>query len=89
MALSMKYFRTAARRPRPSYIESVPGSVAWQSSVAVVIGVVAGRFLWGLFATSIYAVPSPTVPALAIVAIAFGPGRFAARTPATLLLRAE
>ena len=55
-------------------------SVAWQSSVAVVIGlvigvplgIVAGRFLWDLFATNIYVVPSPTVPALAIVAIAFG-----------------
>jgi FtsX-like permease family/MacB-like periplasmic core domain len=55
-------------------------SVAWQASVAVVIGlvigvplgVVAGRFLWDLFATNIYVVPSPTVPALTIVAIAFG-----------------
>ena len=83
-------------------------SVAWQSSVAVVIGlvvgvplgIVVGRFLWDLFATNIYVVPSPTVPALAIVAIAFGalvlanlvaaiPGRFAARTPAALLLRTE
>jgi hypothetical protein len=83
-------------------------SVAWQSSVAVVIGlvvgvplgIVAGRFLWGLFATNIYVVPSPTVPALAIVAIAAGalvlgnlvaalPGRLAAHTPAALLLRTE
>jgi hypothetical protein len=83
-------------------------SVAWQSSVAVVIGlaigvptgIVAGRFLWDLFATNIYVVPSPTVPALAITAIALGalvlgnlaaaiPGRIAARTPAALLLRAE
>jgi hypothetical protein len=55
-------------------------SVAWQSSVAVVIGlvvgvplgIVAGRFVWDLFATNIYVVPSPTVPALAIVAIALG-----------------
>jgi hypothetical protein len=83
-------------------------SVAWQSSVAVVIGlvigvplgIVAGRFLWDLFATNIYVVPRPTVPALAIVAIALGalvlgnlvaamPGRIAARTPAALLLRTE
>jgi hypothetical protein len=83
-------------------------SVAWQSSIAVVIGlvigvplgIVAGRFLWDLFATNIYVVPRPTVPALAIVAIAFGalvlgnlvaalPGRTAARTPAALLLRTE
>jgi hypothetical protein len=55
-------------------------SVAWQSSVAVVIGlvvgvplgIVAGRFVWDLFAANIYVVPSPTVPALAIVAIALG-----------------
>ena len=83
-------------------------SVAWQSSVAVVIGlvvgvplgIVAGRFLWDLFATNIYVVPSPTEPALAILAIALGglvlgnlvaaiPGRSAARTPAALLLRTE
>jgi hypothetical protein len=46
-------------------------SVAWQSSIAVVIGlavgvplgIVVGRFLWDLFATNIYVVPSPTVPA--------------------------
>jgi hypothetical protein len=83
-------------------------SVAWQSSIAVVIGlvvgvplgIVAGRFLWDLFATNIYVVPNPTVPALAIVAIAVGalvlgnlvaaiPGRIAARTPAARLLRTE
>jgi len=83
-------------------------SVAWQSSVAVVLGlvvgvplgIVAGRFLWDLFATNIYVVSSPTVPALAIVAIGLGalvlgnlvaaiPGRIAARTPAALLLRTE
>jgi hypothetical protein len=83
-------------------------SVAWQSSIAVVIGLVvgvplglvAGRFLWDLFASNIFVVPSPTEPALAIVAIAFGalvlgnlvaaiPGRIAARTPAALLLRTE
>jgi ABC-type lipoprotein release transport system permease subunit len=84
------------------------GGVAWQSSVAVVIGlvvgvplgIVAGRFLWDLFATNIYVVPSPTVPALAIVEIALGalvlgnlvaaiPGRIAARPPAALLLRTD
>ena len=82
--------------------------MAWQSSVAVVLGlvvgvplgIVAGRFLWDLFATNIYVVSSPTVPALAIVAIGLGalvlgnlvaaiPGRIAARTPAALLLRTE
>jgi ABC-type lipoprotein release transport system permease subunit len=83
-------------------------SVAWQSSVAVVIGlvvgvplgIVAGRFLWDLFATNIYVIPSPTVSALAIVVIVLGalvlgnlvaalPGRIAARTSAALLLRTE
>jgi len=83
-------------------------SVAWQSSVAVAIGlvvgvplgIVAGRLLWDLFATNIYVVPSPTVPALPIVEIALAalvlgnlvaavPGRIAARTPAALLLRTE
>jgi len=83
-------------------------SVAWQSSIAVVIGIVigvplgivAGRFLWDLFATNIYVVPRPSVPVLSIVAIALGalllgnlvaalPGRTAARTPAALLLRTE
>ena len=83
-------------------------SVAWQSSVAVVIGlvigvplgIVVGRFLWDLFATNIYVVSRPTVPALAIVATALGalglgnlvaaiPGRIAARTPPALLLRTE
>ncbi|MGO8859690.1 MAG: ABC transporter permease [Acidimicrobiales bacterium] len=83
-------------------------SVAWQSSVAVgiglvlgvPIGVVLGRSLWDLFADQIYVVPSPTVSAIPIAAIALGalvlsnlvaavPGRIAARTPAALLLRTE
>ena len=82
--------------------------VAWQASVAVVIGlivgvplgIVLGRFLWDLFTREIYAVPSPVVPTLSIVAIAGGalvlanlvaavPGRLAAQTPAALLLGAE
>ena len=55
-------------------------TVAWQSSVSVVIGVVVGvplgiitgRWLWTLFATEINAVPTPTVPVGWIVAIAVG-----------------
>jgi hypothetical protein len=55
-------------------------SVAWQSSVAVVIGLVVGvplgivfgRFLWDVFADNIYVVPSPTVPAIPIIAVAVG-----------------
>jgi putative ABC transport system permease protein len=55
-------------------------AVAWQSSVAVLIGVVIGvpigivlgRTLWILFAHEIDAVPVPSVPGLAIVLIALG-----------------
>jgi FtsX-like permease family len=54
--------------------------VAWQSSIAVLIGTVAGitigivlgRFLWNTFAHEINAVPAPAVPALTIVLIALG-----------------
>jgi ABC-type lipoprotein release transport system permease subunit len=54
--------------------------IAWQSSVAVAIGVlvgvpvgvVFGRWLWDLFARNIDVVPSPTIPALSVVLIALG-----------------
>jgi hypothetical protein len=56
--------------------------------------------LWVLFAHEIYAVPTPTVPLLALVLLAIGalvlvnlaaaiPGRIAARMPTALLLREE
>jgi hypothetical protein len=83
-------------------------AVAWQASVAAVIGmvlgiplgVVAGRWLWDVFARQIYAVPYPTVPVLTLVLLAVGtlvlanvvaavPARLAARTPTALLLRSE
>ena len=86
----------------------ISASVAWQSSVAAVIGVVLGipigialgRWLWTLFADGISAVPHPSVAALSIAAVALGavvfanlvaliPGRVAARTRTSLLLRAE
>jgi hypothetical protein len=55
-------------------------SLAWQSSVAVVIGlvfgvplgIVLGRLLWELFANEIYVVPSPTVGVISTVAIVIG-----------------
>jgi hypothetical protein len=55
-------------------------TVAWQSSVSVVIGVVVGvplgiitgRLLWSIFATGINAVPAPTVPVWSIVSISVG-----------------
>ena len=55
-------------------------AIAWQSSVAVVIGmiigvpvgIVVGRSLWVLFAHEINAVPAPSVPAFLIAAIIVG-----------------
>jgi hypothetical protein len=55
-------------------------AVAWQATVAAVIGViagiplgiVAGRQLWTLFARSINAVPDPTVPVLWVILVAVG-----------------
>ncbi len=86
----------------------IAASVAWQSSVAAVVGVVLGvpigialgRWMWTLFADGISAVPHPTVPVVSIAAVALGaivfanlvallPGRVAARTRTSLLLRAE
>ncbi len=83
-------------------------SVAWQSSVAAVVGVVLGvpigialgRWMWTLFAEGISAVLHPTVPVLSVALVALGalvfanlvaliPGRVAARTRTSLLLRAE
>ena len=54
--------------------------MAWQASVAAVIGVVIGvpagvalgRQLWDLFARTIYAVPEPTVPVWPVILIVFG-----------------
>jgi ABC-type lipoprotein release transport system permease subunit len=54
--------------------------VAWQASVAALIGVAIGvptgialgRWLWILFARQIFVVPRPTVPALPITLIALG-----------------
>jgi ABC-type dipeptide/oligopeptide/nickel transport system permease subunit len=54
--------------------------VAWQSSIAISIGVVIGvpagillgRTLWDLFVHEIDAVPAPTVPGLVIALIVVG-----------------
>ena len=86
----------------------ISASVAWQASVAAIIGVglgvpigvAMGRWLWTLFAHGISAVPHPTVPVLSVALVALGavvfanlvallPGRVAARTRTSLLLRAE
>ncbi len=82
--------------------------VAWQASVAAIVGIILGvpvgialgRWLWDLFARSIYAVPLPAVPALEVAFVTLGalvlanlvaavPGQMAARTPTALILRAE
>ena len=55
-------------------------AVAWQASVAAIVGIVVGvpvgvaigRWLWDLFARDIYAVPLPTVPLLQVVLVALG-----------------
>jgi ABC-type lipoprotein release transport system permease subunit len=55
-------------------------TVAWQSTIAVVIGTIVGvplgialgRWLWDLFARNINAVPAPSVPTLSVVLIALG-----------------
>ena len=83
-------------------------AVAWQATTAAVVGIVvgiplgivAGRWLWDLFAEQINAVPYPTVSVPSVVLVALGtvvlanswrrsrPGR-AARTPTAIMLRAE
>ncbi len=55
-------------------------ALAWQASVAAVVGIVVGvplgivlgRWLWTLFAGQIYAVPQPNVPVLSVALVALG-----------------
>ncbi len=55
-------------------------AVAWQATIAAVIGVVvgiplgiiAGRLLWESFAGTLYAVPDPTVPVVSVVLVGVG-----------------
>ncbi len=69
-------------------------------AVGIPVGIALGRVLWNLFAGEISAVPVPTVPAGTVAAIGFValalavvvatvPGRLAARTRTSQLLRAE
>jgi ABC-type antimicrobial peptide transport system permease subunit len=83
-------------------------AVAWQASVAgaigavfgIPLGILAGRWLWTLFANNIYAVPHPTEPVVAIVIVGLSalvlanlvaalPGRTAAQTSSAQVLRGE
>jgi len=68
--------------------------------VGIPLGIVLGRWLWTLFARGISAVPYPTVPVLSTVLVGLGalvfanlvamlPGRVAAATTTTELLRAD
>ena len=68
--------------------------------VGLPLGIALGRWLWVLFAHQIYAVPTPTVPVGGIVLVAGAalvlvnlvavlPGRSAAHTPPSVVLRAE
>jgi hypothetical protein len=83
-------------------------TVASQATVAalagvifgVPIGIVAGRWLWTLFARSVYVVPEPTIPVLSVIYVSLGaivlanivaalPGRSAAQTSTARILRGE
>ena len=75
-------------------------AVAWQSTIAVTIGVVIGvpvgivigRSLWDVFARAIHAVPQPTVPTLTITLVAVGalaPANLVAAAPARQAARTE
>ena len=103
------------RRARPGPVEddrfrplAAGAAVAWQASVAAVVGIVvgiplgivAGRWLWDLFARQIYAVPYPTVSVVSVLLVALGalvlanviaavPARSAARTTTAVMLRSE
>ncbi len=87
-ALAMTLVASVRRRRRDLAVLKVLGftnnqvaaTVAWHSTVSVVIGVIAGvplgialgRWLWDLFARDINAVPQPSVPVLQVVLIAAG-----------------
>jgi hypothetical protein len=88
VALGLTLVASVRRRRRDLALLKTLGStrrqlasvVAWQSSVAVVIGtvvgvplgIVVGRSLWTVFADEIHAVPTPSVPTWSIVLIAVG-----------------
>jgi FtsX-like permease family len=87
-ALGLTLFASVRRRRRDLAVLKTIGfthrqlaaTVAWQASVAAVIGIVAGvplgialgRWLWILFARQIYAVPQPTVPAETVILVTLG-----------------
>ncbi len=88
VALALTLIASVRRRRRDLALLKTLGStkrqlaavVAWQSSVAVLIGtmvgvplgIVIGRVLWTVFANEIHAVPSPSVPVLSVVLVGLG-----------------
>ena len=87
-ALALTLAATVRRRRRDLALlrtlgftqRQLAAAVAWQASVAAVVGIVfgipvgavIGRWLWDLFARQIYAVPEPTVPVVSLLLIAGG-----------------
>jgi hypothetical protein len=87
-ALGLTLFASVRRRQRSLALvktlgftrRQVAATVAWQSNVAVALGVivgvplgiVVGRALWDLFVHAIHAVPLPVVPVTEVVFIALG-----------------
>ena len=85
-ALSLTLMASVRRRRRELAVlrtigftgRQLAATVAWQSSVAVIIGTVVGvpvgvalgRTLWNVFAAGIHAVPSPAVPVAWVLLIA-------------------
>lgn len=86
----------------------ISGAVAWQATITMaiavvigtVLGIVGGRWLWGVFANQLHVVSDPAVPvaalgigAVALMAVAnllaLPIGRAAGRTPAAVTLRTE
>jgi hypothetical protein len=88
VALGLTLVASVRRRRRDLALLKTLGStrrqlasvVAWQSSIAVLIGtvvgvplgIVAGRVLWTVFANEIHVVPTPSVPTVSVVLIALG-----------------
>ncbi len=115
-ALAAALVSSVARRRRELAIlkslgvtqRQLTAAVAWQAGITAVVGVVVGlplgvalgRWLWGLFAREIGAVPSPSVSLASLALVAAGavavalvtalaPGRRAAATPAADALHRE
>jgi ABC-type lipoprotein release transport system permease subunit len=88
VALALTLFASVRQRRRDLALLKTVGfvrrqlaaAVAWQATVAAVVGIavgiplgiVTGRWLWDLFARQIYAVPYPTVSVVSIILVALG-----------------